>query len=148
MELLSTVVIATVERLAADPGDVDAWDEAQAARSVTQDNDPDLAKAISERDVEQLKALILEWTSGKRHLPVGDREVLKRAMKAFRKTLKVTRLAAESHLGGGPLSHGTDSQIVGIQPPPRYPMAVWMELVRQGRLATDCRGMFELPPGG
>lgn len=148
MELLSTVVIATIDRLAEDVTDASAWEDLVAARQVTEDEDPDLASAIEERDVEQLRTLVEEWHSGKRHLPVGDRGVLKRAMKAYRKTLKVTRLAAESHLGGGPLSGGSDSQVVGIQPPPRYPMPVWLELVRQGRLTTDRRGMFELPPGG
>ena len=99
--------------------------------------------------MESLKALREEWFGGKRHLPACDRGVLKRAMKAYRKSLKVTRLAAESKLGGGPMSGGSDSLVVGIQPPPRYPHAVWMELVRQGRLATDRNQVtFELPPGG
>ncbi len=148
MELLTTVVVSTLERLAADPADAAAWTELEAARELTEDDDPDLARAIEERAADGLRSLVDEWHGGKRHLPACDRGVLKRALKAFRKSLKVTRLAAESNLSGGPFSKGTDSQIVGIQPPPRYPMPVWMELVRQGRLATDNRGTFELPPGG
>ncbi|MCB9908556.1 MAG: hypothetical protein H6830_12620 [Planctomycetes bacterium] len=77
-----------------------------------------------------------------------DRDVLKRAMKAYRKTLKVTILAAESSLGGGPMSGGRKSSIVGITPPDRYPREVWEELVRQGRLLGGTRGTYELPPGG
>ena len=148
MELLLTVVIATIERLAADSQDTSAWSELASAREVTKDDGPELAQAIEDQDAAALQALVEEWHGGKRHLPACDRDVLKRAMKAYRKSLKVTRLAAESHLGGGPLSGGSDSTVVGIQPPPRYPMPVWMELVRQGRLMTDRRGTFELPPGG
>lgn len=147
MELFSTVAIATSQRLAADPNDSAAWDELVSAIELTKDEGPELAAAVADRDATQLAALIAAWTGGKRDLPACDRAVLKRAMKAFRKTLKVTRLAAETRLGGGPFSSGSDSRVVGCQPPPRYPMAVWIELVRQGRLATDRRGTFELPPG-
>lgn len=147
MELLSTVVISGVERLTANPDDAQVWTELAAACQMTNDRDAELEAAITERDPVKLKALVDAWQSGKRHLPAEDREVLKRAMKAFRKSLKVTRLAAETKLGGGPMSSGSDSRVVGIQPPPRYPKPVWMELVRQGRLTTDRRGLFELPPG-
>ncbi len=150
MELLSTVVLATVERLAANPDDEAAWQELASARAVTEDDDEDLGLAIEVQDVEALKTLVEEWHSGKRHFPACDRGVLKRAMKAYRKSLKVTQLAAESSLGGGPLSGGSSSKVVGITPPPRYPKAVWLELARQGRLVTDRHrpGVFELPPGG
>jgi len=148
MELVSTVVIATIERIAADANNSAAWEELQSAFTVTQCDDEELGLAIEVQDVEELSRLVSEWHSAKRHYPVCDRDVLKRAMKAFRKSLKVTRLAAESSLGGGPLSGGSDSTVVGIQPPPRYPMAVWEELARQKRLVTDGRGTFELPPGG
>lgn len=147
MELLSTVAIASAARLASNPDDAEAWGELQAAIAATQDDGAELAQAVQDRDAEQLKEIAERWASGKQDLPACDRAVLKRAMKAFRKTLKVTRLAAETRLGGGPFSSGSDSTVIGCQPPPRYPMAVWMELVRQGRLATDRRGTFELPPG-
>lgn len=147
MELLSTVAIATSTRLAANPDDAEAWGELQSAIVATQDEGAELALAVELRDADELRRIADAWASGKLDLPACDRAVLKRAMKAFRKTLKVTRLAAETRLGGGPFSAGSDSRVVGCQPPPRYPMAVWMELVRQGRLATDRRGTFELPPG-
>ena len=50
---------------------------------------------------------------------------LKQAMKAFKKRLKLTRLDAESTLGGGPFSGGRSSGIVAIQPPNQYPRQVW-----------------------
>ncbi|MCP3920929.1 MAG: hypothetical protein GY711_35825 [bacterium] len=75
-----------------------------------------------------------------------DRGVLKRALKAFRKSLKVTLLADESTLGGSAMSGGRKSTIVGIRPPERYPRETWDELVRQGRLKYAGHGTYELPP--
>ncbi len=61
-------------------------------------------------------------------------EVLKRALKAFKKRLKLTRLDHESSLGVGPLSGGRPSGIVAITPPDQYPREVWETLAKQGRL--------------
>lgn len=148
MELLSTVIIATIERLAADDADTAAWAELQSAFTVTKCDDEELELAIEVQEIDELKSFVDQWHNGKRHFPACDRDVLKRAMKAFRKSLKVTRLAAESSLSGGPLSGGSDFTVIGIQPPVRYPMEVWNELARQNRLVTDGKGTFELPPGG
>jgi hypothetical protein len=71
-------------------------------------------------------------------------EQLKQALKAFRKRLKLTRLDAESNLGGGPLSSGRNSGIVAIAPPQQFPQEVWDELVRQGKLKKAGRGTYEL----
>jgi hypothetical protein len=76
--------------------------------------------------------------------PVPNPEQLKQALKAFRKRLKLTRLDAESNLGGGPLSSGRDSGIVAITPPQQFPQAVWDELVRRGKLKPAGRGTYEL----
>lgn len=148
MELLSTVIAAAATRVTEDPADAAAWAEARDARAATGDDDPELAAALEAEDADALAALVAAWMSGERHLPVPDRAVLKRAMKAFRKSLKVTLLDAESKLGGSAMTNGTQSDIVGIVPPARYPKAVWDELVRQGRLVADRWGTYELPPGG
>jgi hypothetical protein len=71
-------------------------------------------------------------------------QYLKQAMKAFKKRLKLTRLDAESALGGGPFSGGRDSGIVAIQPPRQYPRKVWDKLVEMGRLRRVEGGMYEL----
>jgi hypothetical protein len=76
--------------------------------------------------------------------PPPTPEHVKQALKAFRKRLKLTRLDAESSLGGGPLSSGRDSGIVAISPPQQFPQAVWDELVRQGKLKPAGRGTYEL----
>ena len=69
---------------------------------------------------------------------------LKQAMKAFKKRLKLTRLDAESTLGGGPLSGGRDSGIVAIQPPIQYPRQLWDKLAEQGKLRRVGGGLYEL----
>ena len=71
-------------------------------------------------------------------------QYLKQAMKAFKKRLKLTRLDAESTLGGGPLSGGRDSGIVAIQPPNQYPREVWNKLVELGKLRRVEGGLYEI----
>jgi hypothetical protein len=71
-------------------------------------------------------------------------EDLKKALKAFRKRLKLTQLEEDSKIAGGPLSGGRRSNIVAIMPPIDFPPAVWEELARQGKLRKAGRGMYEL----
>ncbi len=69
---------------------------------------------------------------------------LKRAMKAFRKRLKLTRLNEESKLGRSPLTGGKKSTVVAIMPPHQYQREVWEELVKQGKLKDTGRGFYKL----
>ncbi len=69
---------------------------------------------------------------------------LKRAMKAFRKRLKLTRLNDESKLGRNPLTSGKKTDVVAIMPPHQYPDAIWQELIRRGRLKDAGNGFYEL----
>ena len=69
---------------------------------------------------------------------------VKRAMKAFRKRLKLMRLDDESRLGHDPMSKGVKSTIFGIKPPNRYPPEVWEELVQRGRLRRVGLGVYEI----
>ena len=70
-------------------------------------------------------------------------ENLKRAMKAFKKRLKLTSLDEDSRLGRGPLSGGHKG-VCAIQPPNQYPPEVWQELCRQGRLRSSGHGLYEV----
>lgn len=142
MHLLSTALAAAVD----DPTSDAAWEHARSARALSQVDDADLVQALEARDATALAGILEQWRSGKRLAPEHDREVLKRALKAFRKSLKITRLDAESSLGVGPMSSGRHSGIVGMRPPDRYPAAVWEELARQGRLIAGKLGVYELPP--
>ena len=144
MMLLSTHLAAVVEKLEA--GANEAWAEARALLAAAGENEPELEAALSGEDLDALKAIVSGWASGKRLLTAHDRGVLKRAMKAYRKTLRITRLDAESTLGGGPMSGGRESSIAGIRPPGRYPREVWAELARQERLIDVQNGMYELGP--
>lgn len=139
--LLCTALAAASE--AADPA---AWKRAAEALTAAKANDPELARVVAAQDAGAVRGLLEEWHSGKRPLPEPDREVLRRAMKAFRKSLKVTRLDAESSIGGGPMSSGRHSGIAGMRPPDRYPRDVWEELARQKRLLSVGHGIYELPP--
>ena len=71
-------------------------------------------------------------------------EVLKRAMKAFKKRLKLTALDEDSRLGKGAFSGGSQG-VCAIQPPNQYPDEVWAELCRQGKLRHSGRGLYEMP---
>lgn len=76
-------------------------------------------------------------------------DVLKHALKAFKKRLKLTRLDHESKLGYGPMTKGSqrDSGIVGIMPPNQFPQAIWDELARLGKLKHIGQGLYELTSG-
>ena len=76
--------------------------------------------------------------------PSATPEQLRKAMKAFKKRLKLARLDDESSLGHGPMSGGKSSGIVAIMPPNQYPKAIWDELVRLGKLKYVGRGLYEL----
>ena len=71
-------------------------------------------------------------------------EELRKAMKAFKKRLKLARLDDESSLGHGPMSSGRSSDIVAVMPPNQFPKAVWDELVAKGRLKYAGQGLYQL----
>lgn len=146
MSLLTTVLQHVVAAHAAGDGEADAWEAARQALAPTRASEPELAAIVDAKDAGALKLLVAQWTGGQRPLPVQDREVLKRAMTAFRKSLKVTRLHDESGLTPNAMTSGRHSTIQGIMPPPRYPPEVWQELARQRRLIAAKHGIYELPP--
>ena len=76
--------------------------------------------------------------------PVPPSDELKKAMKAFKKRLKLSRLDAESALGRGAMTGGGHSGIVSITPPHQYPKAIWEELVRKGRLKYVGQVLYEI----
>ncbi len=70
-------------------------------------------------------------------------EVLKSALKAFKKRLKLTALDDDSRLGRGALSGGPTG-VFAIKPPNQFPQQVWDELCRQGKLRDTGHGLYEL----
>lgn len=73
-------------------------------------------------------------------------EDMKRALKAFKKRLKMHQLEEDSRLGRSPLT-GSKTKIVCIQPPLGFGGEVWQALADQGYLKRDSGGFFELVPG-
>ena len=72
------------------------------------------------------------------------KETLKRAMKALKKRMKLTRLDDESRLGHDAMSSGRKSSIMAVQPPEQYPAEVWQALEAKGRIRGDRNGLYEI----
>ena len=107
------------------------------------------ASTVGMRDVAGLAELIDQLRSANAPAapPDGDAhspETFKRAMRAFRKRLAMTRLDEESKLGRGPLSKGSGFSAAAITPPVEWPDSVWQELARQGKLRYIGHGFYEL----
>jgi hypothetical protein len=75
---------------------------------------------------------------------MATEEELKKALKAFKKRLKLSRLDDESGLsrGGGKTSH-----IAGITPPSGHPPGIWEELVARGKLKREMASTYSVVPG-
>jgi hypothetical protein len=146
-DLVSRILKDVVAQLQLGVATDKAWAEASRAFAMAQEKeDVELFVAIEEKDLDALRKIVWQWASGERKLIEHDREVLKRALKAFRKRLNLARLDAESTMGHGPMSKGMESSIVGVRAPDQYPQEVWDELVRQKRLLAGRDGVYELPP--
>jgi len=111
----------------------------------------EVQRCMSERDLAGLDALVTlvehpERIGGPRR-DVADvtAEEKKNAMKAFRKRLKLARLADESRLSGRQLTKGQASEIDAIIPPGEHPREVWDALVADGELEYTGQGFFKLP---
>jgi hypothetical protein len=78
-------------------------------------------------------------------MPATDEE-LKKALKAFKKRLKLTRLDDESKLGHSPLTGG-GAKVMAIQPPHGFGREIWEELADKGFLKKDGGGFYELVEG-
>jgi hypothetical protein len=76
------------------------------------------------------------------HVPASDEE-LKKALKAFKKRIKLTQLEEDSRLGHSPLT-GSKTKIVCIQPPRGFPAEIWQELADRGHLRHDGGGFYEM----
>jgi hypothetical protein len=72
---------------------------------------------------------------------MATEEELKRALKAFKKRLKLTRLDDESGLSRG---GGKKTGIMGITPPSGHPPGIWDELVAQGKLKREMSNTYSI----
>lgn len=119
--------------------------ELLGALSELEGEEPDLRAALIARDREALTSMVEDWKTSRRKVPVQDQAVFKRALKAFRKRLKLMRLDDESKLGQNAMTTGRASSILGVRAPDSYPDEVWDELAFHGRLVDAGDGLYELP---
>lgn len=111
------------------------WREAdRAVADAGAGEDAVIALPVLERSLAELTALFTAWDMHETPLCAWDQAVLKRAMNAFKKRLKVTRGDDEVSSNRNPMSRGVSSSIVGIRPPEQYSADIWETLVAQGRL--------------
>ena len=75
---------------------------------------------------------------------MASEEDRKKALKAFKKRLKLAKLDEESGLSRG---GGRKSAIAGITPPSGHPAEVWEELVTEKKLRREYIGTYSLVPG-
>ena len=75
---------------------------------------------------------------------MATEDELKKALKAFKKRLKLARLDDESGLSRG---GGKKSGIAGISPPTGHPPGIWEELVAKGKLKREMGGTYSVVPG-
>lgn len=72
---------------------------------------------------------------------------MKKALKAFKKRLKLTQLDDESRIGHGPMSGGAKDKVVSMQPPAGFGRQVWEDLADAGFLKRDGVGFYGLVEG-
>ena len=70
----------------------------------------------------------------------------KKALKAFKKRMKMQQLDDDSRLGHSPLT-GAKNKIVAIQPPSGFGREVWEQLADLNYLKRNSGGFYELVPG-
>ena len=145
--LLAPALGTVVDALRSGAGE-EAWAEADKALRLARPDDPelddsDLAVIVELRDLDELGKLVDGWRAGTIDRPAADKAILKRAMKALRKRVKLARLDEESTLGGTGLSSGRESAICGVRPPDQYPQEIWETLLRMGRVRDAGHGLLE-----
>ena len=108
---------------------------------------------VGRRDLPGLDALIEQLRSAQpsSESPAGDESgvdaaTCRKALQAFRKRARLTRLDDESKLGHSPLSKGSDDRLGAITLPAEFADEVWQALLRQGRIRSVGHGLYELNP--
>lgn len=130
------------------------WGNVQKLLLSVKADSSEVAKAVMGRDLPTFDRLIA-MLQGQEVVtpPVEDDaplpdipdEELRKAMKAFRKRLKLTKLDHESKLGRSPLSTGKDADFDSIIPPMEFSPETWKVLVARGELEYGGRGFYMLP---
>ena len=114
-----------------------------------------VARAIATRDLELIDQLIALLRDPELEIAVPESEVekgpeipveiLRDAMRAYKKRMKLTKLDQESKLARSPLSSGKDATFDAIIPPNQFPPEVWRALVSIGELEATGEGFYKIP---
>lgn len=75
---------------------------------------------------------------------VATEEELKLALKAIRRKMRHLIVEDEARGGGKFGLGGRKSTITGITPPHEFPLEVWEELVKRGKLKKEPQGLYSL----
>jgi len=129
-----------------------SWELAGRLLSRLPGDPAEVTRVIDARDAAGLDALVRRLEapgpaaaarSSAHDDPPVSHDEMQRAMKAYRRRLKLARLDDESKLQGRRLTGGQSSKIVAIQPPHEFPAHVWRALEREGRLRHTGKGFYE-----
>ncbi|HYE61472.1 MAG TPA: hypothetical protein VD997_05715 [Phycisphaerales bacterium] len=150
------------------------WAKAKEFLAKTTANPARVQKLVAEKNLEELARIVNELANSKGDVskgppqtpaptapaaavtPTADAggptsdippEMLKSALTAFKKRLKLTILNDESRLAPRAMTGGKKSEITAIIPPDQFPKEVWDELVKQNKLRYTGQGFYELLPG-
>ncbi len=110
-----------------------------------------VAEAVKNRDLDALNAIVSALenptpkTEPQKSAPEVTQADMEAALKAFKKRLKLARLADESKLGGHYTTGGKQSQIDAIVAPTEFRPEVWKALEKAGRLRHTGQGFYALP---
>ena len=115
----------------------------------------DVGRAVATRDLDLIDHLIAKIRDPELELPSEEPDidegveipddVLRDAMRAYRKRVKLTKLDHESKLARSPLSSGKDADFDAIIPPNQFPPEVWRALVKKGELESTGQGFYKIP---
>ena len=148
--LLNEAKALVLEMESDEPGP--RWGELQRLLVKAKADPNDVAGAIAGRNLSVVEHLIkvlqgLEEAEEKVEvtLPEFAPDLLRDAMKAFRKRFKLMSLDHESKLGRSPLSTGKSAAFDSILPPEKFPSDVWRVLVAKGELESTGRGFYKIP---
>ncbi len=133
----------------------DAWGLAGRLLSRMPADKREAERVVTERDHAGLDALVRKLENPQEieeknaafdaKVDAVTQDQMNDALRAFRKRLKLGRLADESKLGGRYTSGGHKSKIDAIVPPSDYPKEVWAALVKAGRLEHTGHGFYAEP---
>ena len=130
-----------------------SWGRLQRALLKAKADPGMVARAVIGRDLELVRSTVrvlrgeeeVQEAPEAPALPEVEEEVLREAMKAYRKRMKLMRLDHESKLGRSPLSTGKGADFESILPPEQYGPEVWQVLASRGQLEATGHGFYKLP---